>query len=643
VTCRGEGELVREAVVDKSAFTDPTSHHEYVLLLRDAFPGLDPNDQQTVLAWIEEGPDRAGMWDRHEKHTGRTPTDDEVQAWVEHWQRDRLSPLKEALPQDWRAKFDDLVARHGAPQFDLALHRMSSGWRSERSPLSKEQLAALGAEELRHFLREWVPPNGFDEPSRSGIVQNLAAQDEAFFVAQAEHADQWSDLHASYIATLLGGLQKLSKAGTRFSWPSVLDLCAALVKRNDSDWDTTWAKQAIAELLITTCNGEADLLPQAMRDRVSALIVQLLEQGFILDQKRVFEEADYLTAAINTVSGKALEAAVRFAVWAKQADMGKGLDRGWRVEEGLPEIADMLGRIVDPANRYPLDARAMLGSQLGPMLWLDEGWVRAHQAQLFPTSSHNEEARRAVWHTYLRYGRPFGLALTLFADQYAHTIEELPQEGEEGEGRREVAHHLAEHLMSYYWQGSLPLGDREGLLRAFFKHASGKIRLYALEFVGRSLQNSDEVPPEPLELLRRLFDWRIEILRQIDDSVRTQAAVELQSFGWWFASAKFRPEWSLETLLKVFSFRVGIEPEHMVAEELVKLADRFPLEVAEALHRLIEQARATYGIIGWRDEVRQLITSLREVNDVAVRALVTASVELLLAQGQLEYRELMPT
>jgi hypothetical protein len=315
----------------------------------------------------------------------------------------------------------------------------------------------------------------------------------------------------------------------------------------------------------------------------------------------------------------------------------------WRLSDRIPQISGLLAKLVRPESGLPLDARAIFGSELGPMLWLDRDWVVDHREELFPASELRREYSRAVWETYLVYGRPYTVALDLFADQYARSIDDLPAEGAEGARRRDVAFRVAEHLMTYYWQESLPFEDRDGHLRRFFERAGPETRQYALEFIGRSLMSSGDVPPEALALIRKLIEWRIGVVRQAAAvGEQPSSAAELRAFGWWFASSKFQPDWALQALLDVLRLGTQVEPAHMVAKQLVSLADNHPLQVAEVLRLMIELGRREFAVSGWQEEARDLFDKLGRVEDARVRSFVTAAVDALLAQGYVEFRGLMP-
>src|SRR6185437_10875018 len=96
--------------------------------------------------------------------------------------------------------------------------------------------------------------------------------------------------------------------------------------------------------------------------------------------ERISADVDYLTAAINSLAGKALEAAIRYAVWIKR----QAADGSWSLQRDVPAVKNLLDDWANPASNKPLDSRAIFGSQLGPLVRLDKAWVMAASDNLFP-------------------------------------------------------------------------------------------------------------------------------------------------------------------------------------------------------------------------------------------------------------------
>jgi hypothetical protein len=636
VGCADERERVRTLLLNREAFDYAPTRHEYVLLLRDAFEWFDENEKQLILGWIDAGPDREAMRQRHVRFTGEEPTSELVQGWVEQWQRDRLSPLKEVLPKHRREQFEALVRKHGKPQFDTVSMSTSVRW-GEVSPVTADDLRRMSRDELRQYLRDWVPPEGIDAPTRAGVVQELRCMGDDFFTQESSTAASWADLHPTYTAAFLSELEKLVRKGLRIDWPPVVDLCARTIASQALDDESRWLVQQSVDLLKSGFDAGTAGPDIALRDRLWHALKGLharkdLDRG---DSRLEGDSVDYLALAINSLRGRAAEAVIRYAVWIKRHDAAD--DPSWRLQEQLPEVAALLDKLADPSVERSTNTRAIFGVQLAPLMWLDASWVEERIPMLFPEAERDTQLKAAVWDTFLVYGRPFGQALELLRDQYIRAVTELADHTPANRNQKEVEQHLAEHVLTYAWQGFATL-ERDGLVDLFFRNARLDVRRWGIDFVGRSLHNSGEVPPEPLAIL-------VELLDSILAGALGQRSPgeELIGFGWWFASGKFSDDLAIDRLVRVLRITGRVEPDHMVAEKLVELVDRFPLRVAEAVRRMVEGIREPYELASWRDEAKAILTRLRENPEQPVRAEVTRAINALVLRRYTEFRELRPS
>ncbi len=636
-TKTAERTAIRDHLVNREAFVDPSIRHEYVMLLRAAFGSLEPSDRTTILGWIEQGPDRDDMRARHEQFTGKPPSEEEIAKWVEHWQRDRLSPLRDSLPPAWRARFDDLVARYGPPEFDLVLHRTSAGTHGLRSPLEREKISELGGPELRAFLKNWSPEGPeLEGPSRTGLAQTLEGLDAAFFERESGSAEAWSDVPPLYTAALVSGFARLVEGKGNINWEQVLGLGLSIAQSEGSGHDHDWARLAIARLIDAALRKPGSLV-LAQRDRVWRLLAALLERPDESEGRGRGEGAELLTSGINSARGKSLEAVVAYAIWIRNAETPDA-DSNWSLEARAPEVRAILDRFSDHTREPSGALRAVLGSHLESLVWLDSGWVRSRMDQLFPTDPAAGQYRAAVWETYLAYGRPFRPGLELFRREFEVATSGLGAQVKRTERGRDVPRRLADYLMSYYWHGQLPLGDE--LLIDFYSRADVDLKAHSLDFLGRSLRSSTAPSSEELARLRGLFDWRLETVERTAD--RRSASPELVSFGWWFSSGRFDAEWALNRLIRTLHLSREVEPDHMVGEALTKLVDSHPRDVVEALRLIVEGEPEHLSIMGWKDEARQILKALLLSTDSAVRGQAVGVIHALGSRRMSEFRDLLP-
>jgi hypothetical protein len=144
--------LAVDRLTDKDLFDDSNMRHEYSLLIQTFFPKLTEGQKGVVLGWIEQGPDLEKFRKTQEEWKGKPPTDEEVESYRKGWQVIRLAWFTDALPENWKKRYQTLVAECGEPQHpDFASPRTS--WVGPTSPKSEEELKALTVAEIVHSSR----------------------------------------------------------------------------------------------------------------------------------------------------------------------------------------------------------------------------------------------------------------------------------------------------------------------------------------------------------------------------------------------------------------------------------------------------------------------------------------------------------
>jgi hypothetical protein len=198
---------------------------------------------------------------------------------------------------------------------------------------------------------------------------------------------------------------------------------------------------------------------------------------------------------------------------------------------------------------------------------------------------------------------------------------------------------LAEHVMTYFWQGKLSLGDRSNLLGRFYSMATAELKARALEFVGRSIRNAGtDVLDRILDRLMRLWEWRLDEAVKLESEERRK---ELAAFGWWFAAEAFPEDWAIVQLERALKAGGEIDADHLVAERLSALSERYPREAMVCMRLVAEGDDEGWGIIGWRDEARSAISNAMASEDSDARRSAEALVNYLGTRGHLEFRDLL--
>ncbi|MEH2338206.1 hypothetical protein [Nostoc sp.] len=194
--------------------------------------------------------------------------------------------------------------------------------------------------------------------------------------------------------------------------------------------------------------------------------------------------------------------------------------------------------------------------------------------------------------------------------------------------------------MTLYWCGKLNLDESEGLLGRFFELASDTLRAYALEFVGRNLKNTqDEVDPEILNRLQLLWEKRLEIVRS--STQPSSYTTKLAAFGWWFGSAKFDDSWAIAQIKQILELVGKVAPDFLLLERLAILADTIPESTAECLELMIKKDKSGWGIYGWRDETKTILSKAFQSSSDKARKTAENIIQELGKGGHWQYRDLL--
>jgi hypothetical protein len=322
--------LIAERLVDRERFEDPDLWHEYTLLARERFADLAPAQRETILSWIESGPDLAevaAVWEWRE-HGPDVPAEAEFGvAYRRHWQLRHLARLRDALPTPWRERHDALARELGdREQEEFPDYR--SGVRSGPiSPVTADELRAMGVDELLAYLRDWQPGSPYPlDPSREGLggeLTRVVAEDPVSFAAVG---NRFRDLDPAYVGALLAGLREAVRRGTPIDWAPVLELCRWVIGRmaeppppEDGEDDPEPADRplrgTVADLLEAgLAVGGQGAVPFALRGELWAVLEPLTD-----DPEPPYEGDEPSDRSINTTRGKAMHAVVRYALWARRS------------------------------------------------------------------------------------------------------------------------------------------------------------------------------------------------------------------------------------------------------------------------------------------------------------------------------------
>jgi hypothetical protein len=634
-------------ILDRSLFESGECRDQYARLVQGRFSELSADERQTVIGWIDDGPNLESRARNYEWFYGRSPTAEELEQSHRVWTRDRLLWLGATnLPPDKAEQLQQLLTALGMPEqepFGKAF------WWGPSSPISDEDLAAMPLPALVDFLRSWVS-SGEEQPSRTGLARQLQAAAKGRPNEFATAAETFIGLAPIYVHHLIWGLDEAARLGASFDVCAVLSLCVWMVRQPRGEEpsipfvlradEVSWegARRACASFMGTLL--ERGLPSPAARTSIWSVIRQLTEDPdpSPQDESERGSSFEATTMSLNCTRGQAMHAALKYGRWLWQA---------WEKEENqrehtfdhLPEVREVLDRHLDPLVENTLTVRSIYGQYFPLLTYFDASWAGQAVEKIFPGDAPT--LWWGAWIPYLQFGGAYDNVFKLLQRQYSVSIEQLPARAVK-EKREGWVEHLGSHLMVFYWRGLIGLGD-DDLLGRFMERATPPMRKQALDFIGRSLLNSPgTVPEEVLARLMALWESRMRTARSAAD--REACGIELSSFGTWFLSGKFSDDWSIDQLHEVTGLVEGdIISAFPVIKRLVELAPRIPERSVEILDRLLFGPKRNWLYVGSMAEVGEVLGSALASDAPAAHQIAIRVIDKLAERGDMTYRGLFST
>jgi hypothetical protein len=647
-----QGLVVAERVFQDPGVIDRGSlRHEAVLLLKAAYSRLAPEIQQRILSWIDAGPSEESMRSWLE-FVGEQVIDEKIRTLIDRRRLENFSILEDQLPEQYQRTYEDLKARLGTPTPPDRVSYPQFGAISAQSPHSTEELAAMPVDEVLEFLRTWEPGHNIFEPTAEGLGGAFTGAVSKRPAEYAAAAKRMQGLDPTYIRCLFSGLTEAFKRGEAWDWEPVLKLAKWVVDQGreipgrtgglmDADPDWGWTRNAVIDLLSAGFE-KPDRLPLEHRALVWEVLQPLTEDPNPGLDDEGGEKFDPSFLSINSTRGRALDAVIRYAWWLRgSTDAARKAEGQPPITfDSMPEVREVLEAHLDVEREPTLTIRSVYGRHLTSLAGLDWDWLRANVSRILPEEPEDPERFTAAWESFVCFNPPNTTLLPVLMPAYRRAVSHIGQPGGMMHRPELPEDRLAEHLMVYYWLGSLEFGSADGLLDAFYASAPDKLRGHAMWFVGTSVSHWDEGAPSQIyDRLRRLVERRLETARQAANPA--DFVHELANFGWWFASEKFEERWSLGTLLAVLQLTRKAEGEMDVVKLLAGRCARYPVECVTCLRLMIEGDRDRWLLLGVENDAMALLRQAMGSNNPEAALGARRLAEELIARGHFGFRALL--
>jgi len=517
--------------IGSNSFPSP----EELQLLRETFEFADRNFGATVREALGTPPSL--------KEIGQIPDEDRLPDELRRPHR-WLVAIPEAERGDWQEADRHLAERFGAAPADGVIFRVGPArFRGASSPISREDLAALGPEDAARRIAEWEPPpeSSFLDPSAEGLADaltELIAGDSATWLA-ADPGQIVVTLRAPrYVSAYLDGIEKVVDQADQGQAELLVKAIADIQSTAESAFEEDradaedWVYSAHRGNRLIRALEEHGLLEQAAKERAweaTAAAVRFRWPGSGTD-------GDPLTRAINRPWSSSLETAILLA------DLDGSVD---------PRLLELFDEVLSLEGDNAELGRAILATRLPWIRLVAPEWFADNEEDLIGGEAPNRLGE-LTFATYLEWGRP---EKTIMTEQRERLIDGL--DGSKAEfALRHLLHGLAWGIAGF---GPADVADVLGGYPELFSEAARTLGIELRELEGRSP-----------ELDRATALWREALARELPPEAYS-------GWGWFAINNHLEDSTWLDLTLQT------------AARENVNLAE--PEEIAERAERLMPDPR----------------------------------------------------
>jgi hypothetical protein len=593
-----------------------------------------------ILETIFNGPDK----DEYKRFMEERYTEEAYVARKRYFQLRHFRPFASILFDKFKELYKSLHAENPNLTDDdfVAFHGGESKTGGSRSVKSVAELSAMGDDDLISFLNEWEdvhrdPEQWWIDIDFDGVgiaLQKLIAGNPKRYL---DWGKRWQEVkrpiyfrYALDLAAkrIVEHKDELSKWFDLADWimlqkdhTAVSEQKASETSKDNANWDS--ARRKVVDL-VEACVDKDKGIGGEWRPRIIALLkAACVAEDFFLDKDRaVVTPRDYLTDAINTTRGRALEALLDYGYWVRRNEGEKA---------GVSEVFEILEQRFSGSPPLSYPERALLGASFTRIDGLSPSWAKENISNIFLQA--DPEAWQIAFGTYLNFNRAHSVLFDLLRPQFEFALENLRLWKHDGSRRTDPVSNLGQHLLAYTLWGQLPLEGKDSLIQRFYNKTEKDPKQWAALFdhLGRLLKKTAELSNELTEGCKGFFEFRL----------RAANAEELKEFTFWMQAECLDPEWRLNALSRTLDVTKGqTRSPATLIENLGKLIPDHLDLVVECFAKLIEGALTQSHFYIRSEHVKPILKAgLESQNEKTAEAAKFAR-ENLLRAGRSEFLNL---
>jgi len=585
-------EWIREAILTYADFADGPYGYEFQQMTRLACEQvglslLTEAERTKIFDQILSGPDKQ----RFKAWLGADFTEDKYTRRQRYFWLTQFTPFARVLFGKYDVLYKQLSTETPPPTDDdyspYSVGESKTG--ASRSPRSTEDLLAATDEDLIAYLNEWEDEHRDEKQwwvdiSFAGLGRAFAEAIQLQPRRFLQWRERWQRIERPiYLRYAIETASKRVKEGQQDELEEWIRLCSWIVARKDSisdpnikisetsrmapSWDS--ARRAVVDLIEACISKEINVSAEWRAQIFELLKVICTSSDRYLDQnKPIITPRDYLTDAINTTRGRALENLISYGWWVRR-QQGQ--------EDAVSEVFDVLQIRFDEKPPLSIPEYTLLAVSLGRLYGLNPRWVQEHISQFFPHS--NREIWRAAFNGFLSFNQPYREWFSSIQPEFEFALENADLSEDESKGRSNFANNLGWHIFVHHLWGQFD--SHRDFLEVFYARTGPKQWAPLFDQVGRSLRATKTVNEDLVNRFKEFFETRLRVGNE----------EELKEFTFWLEAECLDAEWRLRALSRVLDITKGRgRSASMLVERLRKLADNQPDLVVECFAKLTQAA-----------------------------------------------------
>ncbi len=503
---------------------------------------------------------------------------------------------------------------------DFSSYSSGAVWVGEISPYSAEELLSREFGDLVNILTSFREGDGWKAPTRRGLAQELRKAlvlKPQFF---ERHLEKLLSVDFDYVNELLAGYGDLWKDKKYDNWVELLQFCRSLLN-SPRLWGAeeagkqfglrathTWIVGQVADLIRagTTSDDNAfdpNLLPQA-----KSLIEFILEHQ---EGESYDKTDDPITTAINSARGRTIEALMNYSLrCCRLADEAAG--KIAHSPMWLSDLQAIFDREVARATTGNYEFVALFGRYIPNLLYINQDWTLQQLPKIF------DKTNRKKWLCAMDgYGYNNGVYESVYAFLRNESHFRAALDAEELDPH--IKSKVIQNIVIAYFQGHEDIKQEAGILNWLMARRNAK-ELSDLVWFVWTLRGAEGFPPTE----KILALWKA--ISDSADPNSDEGKAILSRLSMWSVFISELDAQVMELLEKLVPFADNEYNAYILVEELKRLVDKYPQEVAEIFWKMMSGCAPTYQ----QEDVEYILTKLFKfglpVRDQA-NAIVDAYVE----------------